>query len=220
MAFGLVWSQKKKHYFGGNQTSRERVNKDKENTLANVVKENKSLQENLVLLEKETEALKKDVAINDKDKELEQNVGDELGILDPRQHNVSHECEEKSIKKDDLKKHNENIVCDSLAKQIWKLKELHLKREINFQKLKIASDILYLKEKEVGESQVCACRSFCRIFHKKHNWKKPASQDIVHQFRDLDTAYCCKMCDKTFKNVDCLKLHENNVHAQVSLRED
>ena len=37
----------------------ERVNKDKEDTLANVVKENKSSQENLVLLEKETETLKK-----------------------------------------------------------------------------------------------------------------------------------------------------------------
>ena len=161
-----------------------------------------------------------DIAINDINIELEQNLGDELGILDPRQHNVSHECEEKSIKKDDLKKHNENIVCDSLAKQSWKLKELQLKREINFQKLKIASDILYLKEKEVGESQVCACRSFCRIFHKKHNWKKPISKVIVEKFRDLDKAYSCKTCDETFKNVDCLKLHVNTIHAQVSSRED
>jgi hypothetical protein len=96
----------------------ERVNKDKEDTLANVVEENKSLQEKLVLIKKETDTLTKDIVINDKDKELEHNLGDELGILDPRQHNVSPECEEKSVQIDDLKKHYENIVCDSLAKTI------------------------------------------------------------------------------------------------------
>jgi hypothetical protein len=39
---------------------------------------------------------------------------------------------------------------------------VQLEREINFQKLKLASDILLLKEKEVDESQICACRSFYR----------------------------------------------------------
>ena len=196
----------------------ERQNRNKEYTLANIVKENKGLQENLVILEKEKETLKCKIAINDK--KLEQNLGDELGILDPRQHNVSPECENKSVKKVDIKKHDENMLCDSLTKKIWKLKELQLEKDMNFQKLKLASDIIYLKEKEVGEIQVCTCRSFCRIFHKKHNWKKPISQVIVEKFRDLDKAYSCKTCDETFKNVDCLKLHVNTIHAQVSSRED
>ena len=143
-------------------------------------------------------------------------MSDELSILDPRLYNVSPECE----KKDDFKSQNNKLACDSLVKKIWKLKEAQLERQKIFQKLKLSSVIIELKEKEAKAIKVCACKSFCRIFHKKHNWKKPASQKIVLKFRSLDTAYPCNTCDKTFENVDCLKLHVKTVHEQVFSRED
>ena len=93
----------------------ERENKTKEDTLANVVEENKCLQENLVVLEKENYKLKSNIAINDKD--LEQNLGDELGILDPRQYNLSPE--DYSEEEDGTK-----VNDDHLFKSIWKLKEV------------------------------------------------------------------------------------------------
>ena len=135
-----------------------------------------------------------------------------MSILDPRQYNVSPV--NNSGEKHDFRNQEKKVNSDNLVKTIWKLKEVQLEREINLQKLKLSSDILQLKEKEADESQLCACRSFCRIFHKKHNWKKPASQDLVQKFRSLEKAYPCKMCDEAFPNVDCLNLHEKIAHTE------
>ena len=191
----------------------KKLNKEKEDTLAIVVKENESLQENLALLEKETEKLKTDVAINDQD-EFEQNLSDELGILDPRALNVSPACEQSNVKNHDVNHHRESLV-----KKIWKLKQMQLEKSINLQKFNLTSNILQLKEREFPGSEICSCKGYCRILHQKHNWKKSMSQEIYFKFKTLDNAYCCENCDKTFQNVDCLKLHMKTVHEEGKMGE-
>ena len=97
-------------------------------------------------------------------------------------------------------------------KRIWKLKLQQLEKTIECQKLELTSDLLQLKEKEVSRSLNCDCKTYCRITHKKHNWKKSMSQEIFLKYKLLDKAYCCQDCDKTFPNVDCLHMHERTAH--------
>ena len=190
----------------------KKINKEKEDTLAKIVEENQNLKENLCHLEKETEALKEENTKNDVE-EYETNLSDELGIVDPRAHNAS-----PAFDPPNLKSHDENNHGDIFVKKIWKLKELQLERSINSQKLKLTSDLLILKENELSRSENCACRTLCRITHKKHNWKKSTSQEIFLKFKILDRAYSCDWCDKTFQNVDCLKLHMTTFHVEEKMR--
>ena len=117
---------------------------------------------NLVNLERETEALKEEDAENANEKAYEINLSDELGIADPRALNVSPAFEPSSLNNHDVKYHGNTLV-----KKIWKLKQIQLEKSINSQKLKLTSDLLQLKEKEFCGSVNCACRTFCRITHKK-----------------------------------------------------
>ena len=56
------------------------------------------MHENLIYLEKESNALKEEIANSEKNEKFEQNLGDELGILDPCVHNVSPAFEQNSQK--------------------------------------------------------------------------------------------------------------------------
>ena len=78
------------------------VNKAKEDTLADVVKEKISLQEDLEHLNEEMDVMKGNIA---KVKENQQNLGDELGICDPLALNVSSAYEPPK-----LKIHNEKLI--------------------------------------------------------------------------------------------------------------
>ena len=192
----------------------KKINKEKEDTLEEIIKENRTLKENLVNLEKETEALKEEDAENANEKAYEINLSDELGIADPRALNVSPAFEPSSLNNHDVKYHGNTLV-----KKIWKLKQIQLEKSINSQKLKLTSDLLQLKEKEFSGSVNCACRTFCRITHKKHNWKKSTSQEMFLKFKLLDRAYSCENCDNTFQNVDCLKLHMKTFHEEGKMGE-
>ena len=156
--------------------------------------------------------MKEENAKNYVEKEYETHLSDELGIVDPRAHNVSPVFEPYNFKSHDVNNG------DTLVKKIWKLKQIQLEKSISSQKLKLTSDLLLLKEKEFSRSVICACRTFCRITHKKHNWKKSTSQEIFLKFKILDRAYSCDWCDKTFQNVDCLKLHMTTFHVEEKMR--
>ena len=166
----------------------QKENKEKEDALSHVVKEKEMLQEDLLKLEKEKETLKEQLDSKDTETEHVQNLSDELGILDPHSHNVSpacKPCDEVFEKTNDVKSHDTNHHGGSLVKKIWKLKVLQLEKSINSQKLKIASNIIQLKEKEVSENRKCACKRFCRIVHQKYNWKKLFSEEIFNRFQML-----------------------------------
>ena len=109
----------------------KKINREKEDTLAEIVKENQNLKENLSHLEKETEALKEENANNYVEKEYETHLSDELGIVDPRAHNVSPVFEPYNFKSHDVN------IGDTLVKKIWKLKQIQLEKSISSQKVKV-----------------------------------------------------------------------------------
>ena len=185
------------------------LNKEKENILTDVVRENRILQQNLSHLKEETKTLKEDIAKN----EFETNLSDELGIVDPRAHNVSPSFQQSNFENYDSNKHG-----TTLMKKIWKLKHLQLEKTINAQKLKLTADLLQLKEKEMSRSLNCDCKTYCRITHTKHNWKKSMSDEVFLKYKLLDKAYSCKNCDKTFENVDCIKWHIKTFHEEGEIR--
>ena len=198
----------------------QKINREKEEIIENIENEKEVLQSKLVKIEQENDTLLKKM---ENEKEDVQNLSDELGILDPHSHNVSPTCEpcdELFEKTTNVKSHDTNYHDGSLVKKIWKLKVLQLEKSINSQKLKIASNIIQLKEKEVSENRKCACKRFCRIVHQKYNWKKCFSEEIFNRFKMLETAYSCISCDKTFENVDCLNLHVKTVHVEDFSREE
>ena len=182
-----------------------KMNKEKENTLANVLNENNTLHENLIDIEKESNALREEIADSEKNEEFDKNLSDELGILDPRVHNASPVFEQNNL--------FQNNSTENLLKKIWKLKLTQLEKTISSQKLNLTSSLIQLKEKENADAKSlrCACKTFCRIIHQKHNWKRSPSQVIYSKFKE---AYSCEKCDETFQNVDCLQLHMKRIHTE------
>ena len=59
----------------------------------------------------------------------------------------------------------------------------NLELKIHNQQLKLSASLLILKEKEVIEKNKCNCRSYCRIFHFKHNWYKSKCSEILLKFQ-------------------------------------
>ena len=145
-------------------------------------------------------------------------LSDELWIIDQHAHNVSPACDpcDEDVSRTAHLKDHESGQNGLFVKKIWKLKVQQLERTINYQKLKISNDLLNLKEKEFRDNEFCTCKTFCRIVHQKHNWKKSFSHDISVKFRNLKKPYPCNSCDKRFVNVDCLNLHVRSVHVEDS----
>ena len=225
------------------------VNNDKEILIEKVSIEKEIIEGKLVELEKEAEDLKQKLEAKDSEREENKSLGEELGLSDPRSQNVSAElCGDRIPKPEDVNNHQLNLK-ESLAKNIqdWKFKEMELVRKCYSQKMRLTTDLLTLKEKEVFEGKKCKCRGFCRIFHDKHGWRRSFSKEIIGKlclisshpckicdktfenmnilnkhigsFHEKKSAYSCKSCDKTFINVDCLKLHVKNDHVEDCSRE-
>lgn len=118
-------------------------------------------------------------------------------------------CGDSFVETSNINNHLQNNHEDLKTKM--KILKAELESKLNLQRMKIASDILLIKEKEHSESEICTCRSYCRIFHKKHNWKRSASQNIVKKLKNL---YSCNLCDKTFLDVANLNLHMRTIHGK------
>ena len=91
-------------------------------------------------------------------------------------------------------------------------KRIELEKKINLQKSNLMSDIYKVKKKEVFSDYKCNCKSFCRIFHNKHNWKKSACQDLSEKLTILIFNNSCNPCDKTFASEDNVIAHKSSEH--------
>ena len=69
-----------------------------------------------------------------------------------------------------------------------------------------------MKKKEVFSDYKCNCKSFCRIFHNKHNWKRSACQDLSDKLTILIFNNSCNPCDKTFASEDNVIAHKSSEH--------
>jgi hypothetical protein len=111
--------------------------------------------------------LKEKVEAIEKKREDVKNLSEELGLSDSRSYNVSSECDpcRKDIRKENhLKMHMKKLL-------EVESERIELEKKVNIQKLKLMGDILKIKKKELSSDYKCNCKSFCRIFHNKHNWK-------------------------------------------------
>ena len=120
----------------------------------------------------------------------------------------------------DLKKH-ERIDHEKkhFEKTLAMVEKANLKMQVHINK-----SILKLKEKEDGERYMCYCRSRCRIFHKKHNWSKPKSIELIARLDNVGMTaqiatiananlLSCNKCEMTFKKMSKLKEH-TEVHQK------
>ena len=85
----------------------QKSNEEKEDALANLIKEKENLAENFFHLEQQREQLKEHFADNNTEEEQEQNLSDELGIYDSRAHNVSPAFEQTNLKDHHKKYHGD-----------------------------------------------------------------------------------------------------------------
>ena len=202
----------------------QKINQDKETSLDDIQNEKEKLEAKFQKLERENEKLRDERIKRDSENQNEQSLGEELGMINPRLHNVSpasDQCNTNFKTEVQMKTHEENYhTSREITKKIWKLKEQQLDQTINSQKLKLASEILFLRESEVDKVEFCTCKSFCRIVHQKHNYTRSVGKEIFKKFKALENSYSCDNCDKTFKNVDCLKWHMKSTHVQGNFREE
>ena len=94
----------------------------------------------------------------------------------------------------------------------------------NGQNLELKSKLLMLKETELNEGHKCQCKTFCRIFHWKHNWRKSLSDHIKDRFEALKYGpilkeFLSEPCEKTLSNIESMREHMNLENVGV-LRED
>jgi hypothetical protein len=108
-------------------------------------------------------------------------LSEELGIQDPRSLNVSLECSMCQMRSSidiDMKDHKISNHCAFHMKQVLKRKIMDFGKENTKKRMNLKSSILKMKEKELKENVFCKCKSFCRIFHSKHNWQKNPSEEF------------------------------------------
>ena len=204
-------------------------NRQKKELLENMDIENKELRENVEILEDKS----KETTLMFKEEE-KNSLREELGIYSSRSHNVSiecdsceHETEELLIMKDHSKVEHE--IANSKILEA-KLIEKNLEQVLSEQKFKVTSSLFELQEKENNLEEICKCRNFCRIIHKKYNWKKSVSKELFLKVKNepeivqneietgtLQKVYPCNLCELSFTRQAALKEHMRSYHGHVEV---
>ena len=197
----------------------QRKNNEKETAVQNLDHEIKQSNSKLEQIEKENGDLQLELESIRHKKENASNLSEELGIAENRLLNADFDCDpcgEKLKRTEHVKNHKSN---HKIIQQIM-LKATELEETLTSQRLKVASDLLKLKHKEVFKNFECNCKGFCRIFHHKHNWTKSKCQELADRLKVIESKYCCKNCDKSFTHMDHLKIHIETTHVRKSEREE
>ena len=164
------------------------INEKKQFDIEELENEKKLSNLKLSKLEKENEELAFKIETIENQETTKLSV--ELGIEDPKSLNVSFECgtsEKVSEEVENVNDHNENLH-ESKLKELLALnfKKMDLEQKLNLQKLKIAADLYEVKKKEVSNEK-CKCKSFCRIYHVKHNFRRSVSQELIDRLKEIQT---------------------------------
>ena len=59
-----------------------------------------------------------------------------------------------------------------------------LESQVSKEKHELSIKLALLKEKDKIQMGVCLCRSYCRIFHTKHNWTRGKSDVILQRMKE------------------------------------
>ena len=188
----------------------QRTNNEKETAAQQLDQEIKQSNLKLEQLEKENDDLHLELENIRHKKENASNLSEELGITDNRLLNADFDCDhcgEKLESAEHLKKHVSN---HKTVQQIM-LKAIELENTLASQRLKVASDLLKLKHKEVFMNFECKCKGFCRIFHHKHNWTKSKCQELADNLKVIEKYSC-----KSLSHIDNLKNRIEITHLRKS----
>ena len=175
-------------------------NKQKEEEIRELNKMNTDIKETLENVERTNEGLREQLEKKEISQEECKSIGSELGISNPCSLNVSIEseiCYDEILNAPASKNHINHQHREADVQKIlhFKMKEIELKKKITDMKFKLLTSAYELREKESVKRHVCTCRSFCRIFHKKHNYAKSGGKDVLEKLKTLNA---CEPCDETF----------------------
>ena len=131
----------------------------------------------------------------------------------------------------DLKEHNSTTHEIHFKKKLDLLASLSfLERKVSEQRLELRSSLLELKHQELEKSHLCTCKTFCRIFHKKHNFICSKSDKISLKLEliSVNTStlnhtngeifgakrkqYTCNKCEQKFCRQGDMKKHKKTEH--------
>ena len=105
-----------------------------------------------------------------------------------------------------------------------------VERKVSEQKLELTTSLLDLKHLELEKSHLCTCRTFCRIFHKKHNFIRSKSDEISLKLENISVIpstlnnmngeifgakrkrCICNQCEQKFCRQGDLKKHKKTEH--------
>ena len=134
-------------------------------------------------MEKKIESLKR---VSIETGSTSSSLSTELGMLNLCSHGFKvGECGLCINETEDL---SESAVASSngqnlLQNEFQKMKVLE--ETMKNQRMELKLKLLWLKETELKEGQKCQCKTFCRIFHWKHNWRKSSSDQIKDRLEAL-----------------------------------
>ena len=152
--------------------------------------ENDLMERGLKVIKKEMKK-KKDVVFDEKnvqtDAIVNQSVERESTTTKETETFACNLCQHSFNNISDLKTHKK-IFHGSAEKNLLKSQLLKTKCELSSEKLNLSFKLALLKEKEMKQNSACNCRSFCRIFHPKHNWKKSKSDELAQRMNDLQSS--------------------------------
>ena len=198
-------------------------NAEKETILEKLEGEKKDLLDKILTLETENESIKTENQIksdikNPTTKSLEEELNAcGVNILSTFKCKF---CDNKFLSKDTLQKHVTEVhKTENLRKEV-----AILERQIVNQRINLKNKILYLREKELGQTVQCKCRSFCRIFHFKHSWIKSYSRkfeaklDVLNNSTQEERFMPSDSCEKNFPVEENLERYETTKHAENFLR--
>ena len=134
-------------------------------------------------MEKKIESLKR---VSIETGSTSSSLSTELGMLNLCSHGFKvGECGLCINETEDL---SESAVASSngqnlLQNEFQKMKVLE--ETMKNQRMELKLKLLWLKETELKEGQKCQCKTFCRIFHWKHNWRTSLSDQMKNRLEAL-----------------------------------
>ena len=154
-----------------------------------------------------------------------------------------HQCSLKYATDADLKEHVEKVHVAQLKdkKLDWMAKLSLLERKVSYQKLNLTSSLFNQKKQEEKERHVCKCKTYCRIYHHKHNYIRSKCDEIFSKLGTISPGlntsspaenvglntsshsenvdlgairkyYSCNQCDETFLRQGDMKQHKKRKH--------
>ena len=172
-----------------------------EQEVVEIKKENISKEENLNILKMEIKSLEgelskyKEKKVDDKNVQTDaakvgvKNVQTDAMYSEEFKSAKTFECDvchHKLNSMSDLKMHKREV--HGLAEKRFLESQLqNMKFQFSSEALKLSFKLALLKEKEMKDNSDCHCRSFCRIFHPKHNWKRSKSVELGQHLKDLQS---------------------------------